>query len=100
MRNKGMLWAGIASIVFVALLTFLLKITVSEFFLGALFPGEIASILITGGHGGTNVEECVGTVVSIIVNALVYFAVFELLILVRRRMWKGQAGGPGLTDHK
>jgi hypothetical protein len=88
-----MLWAGLTSIVFVSLLTILLRITMSGFFFYPLFPGEMASILITGGHGGTDVEELGGTVVGIVVNAFVYFAVFWLLVRLLIRM---RAGGPDI----
>ena len=58
----------------------------SGFFFYPLFPGEAAFLLIAGGHGGSNVEEYVGTAVSLLINILVCFAVFELIMLLRRRM--------------
>ncbi|MES2392059.1 MAG: hypothetical protein V4555_10490 [Acidobacteriota bacterium] len=49
-----------------------------------LFPGLIASLLITGGHGGTASEERTATIVAILVNALFYL----LIVLTIRFFWR------------
>lgn len=93
MRNKRMQWVGIGSIVLVSLLTILLRVTSADFLLYPLFPGEIASLAITGAHGGTNVEEFLGTLVGLIINVLLYFAALELLLAIRRRMRDARRSG-------
>lgn len=37
-----------------------------------VYPGAIASMLITGGHGGTHMEDYLGAAVSFFVNVLTY----------------------------
>jgi hypothetical protein len=49
-----------------------------------LFPGEAVSLLITGGDGGTILEEWTGLVASLVLNVLAYSAViFTLYKIVR-----------------
>jgi hypothetical protein len=76
------LQAIIFALVSVSVLTALLNRNPdpSPFLVYALLPGVIVSLLITGGHGGTLIEERVGLVAGLIVNCLVYAgAVFLLL---------------------
>ena len=47
-----------------------------------LFPGEVLSLLITGGHGGSQAQEWIGLVFGVCVNALVYSAVLFGLSLL------------------
>jgi hypothetical protein len=56
----------------------------SPFLVYALLPGIIVSLLITGGHGGTLIEERVGLVAGLIVNSLVYAGAVFLLLRMRR----------------
>ncbi|MGA2349786.1 MAG: hypothetical protein ABSF70_05070 [Terracidiphilus sp.] len=87
MRKKEMIWVGIVSVVSVTLLTILLMKTMSEWFFYPLFIGMACYLLIAGGIcGGTHTEEFVGTVLGIIVNSIVYFAVIELFIRLRRKI--------------
>jgi len=66
----------VASIFLVSLLTVLGRLNSSEIFFYPLFPGEMLSLLITGGHGGTAVEEWTGSSASLFVNILAYTAIF------------------------
>ncbi len=87
-----MIWVGIVSVVSVSLLTILIMKTMSGWLFYPLFPGMVCYLLIAGGIcGGSNTEEIVGTVVGIIVNSLVYFAVIELLILLRRKIGRSRS---------
>jgi len=56
----------------------------SSFLIYALLPGIIVSLLITGGHGGTHIEERVGLVAGLIVNTLVYAGVVFLLLRMKK----------------
>jgi len=52
----------------------------------ALFPGNIFSLLITGGHGGTVAEEAVAPYVGALTNIAVYSAFFFGCAHVYRRL--------------
>jgi hypothetical protein len=80
------LLAVIFALVSVPLLTVLLNRNPdpSPFLVYALLPGIIVSLLITGGHGGTLIEERVGLVAGLIVNSLVYAGAVFLLLRMRR----------------
>jgi uncharacterized membrane protein len=92
MRKKEMIWVGIVSVVSVSLLTILLMKTMFEWLFYPLFPGMACYLLIAGGIcGGTNTEEFAGTMLGIVVNSLVYFAVIELFILLRRRIGRSRS---------
>jgi len=56
----------------------------SPFLFYALLPGNIVSLSITGGHGGTLVQEGVGAVAGLIVNCMVYVGAVFLLLRMRR----------------
>jgi hypothetical protein len=79
------LLAVIFALVSVPLLTVLLNRNPdpSPFLVYALLPGIIVSLLITGGHGGTLIEERVGLVAGLIVNSLVYAGAIFLLLRIR-----------------
>ena len=55
-----------------------------------LFPGLIAGILITGGHGGSNAQETVAKIVAPEVNA----AFYALLILTAHKIWRALLSRP------
>jgi hypothetical protein len=80
------LLAVIFALVSVPLLTVLLNRNPdpSPFLVYALLPGIIVSLLITGGHGGTLIEERVGLIAGLIVNSLVYAGAVFLLLRMRR----------------
>jgi hypothetical protein len=80
------LLAVIFALVSVPLLTVLLNRNPdpSPFLVYALLPGIIVSLLITGGHGGTLIEERVGPLAGLIVNSLVYAGAAFLLLRMRR----------------
>jgi hypothetical protein len=87
----------VASIFLVSLLTVLERLTSSEIFLYTLSPGEILSLLITGGHGGTPVEEWTGLAASLFVNILTYTAIFcGLSALIER--FRGRRPGHQAPD--
>ena len=77
------LLAVIFALVSVPLLTVLLNRNPSPFLFYALLPGIIVSLSITGGHGGTLIEERVGLVAGLIVNSLVYAGAVFLLLRMR-----------------
>ena len=58
----------------------------SRLALALLVPGEIVNMIINGPHGGTLVQEKVGSVVSFILNTAVYAAVF----VVAYRLWSAR----------
>jgi hypothetical protein len=43
-----------------------------------LLPGSLASVLVTGGHGGTLLEERMGPIVGLIVNLIVYMSIMAM----------------------
>jgi hypothetical protein len=92
MRKKELIWAGIVSVVSVSLLTTVLMKTMSEWLFYPLFPGMTCYLLIAGGIcGGTSGEEFIGTILGISVNSLVYFALIELFMLLRRKIIRSRS---------
>ena len=55
-----------------------------------LFPGLIAGLMITGGHGGTHNEEIAARIVAPIVNAIFYAG----LILIAHKVWRALLSKP------
>ena len=54
-----------------------------------LFPGEVISLLITGGHGGTHAADAVAPAVGIVVNGLTWATTIILVDnLLRRLRWR------------
>jgi hypothetical protein len=49
-----------------------------------LYPGEMLSLLVTGGHGGTLTQERVGFAAELTVNVLAYLATILILLRVFR----------------
>jgi hypothetical protein len=78
------LQAIIFALVSVPILTALFYKNPGPFLFYALWPGTILSLLITGGHGGTRLEDRVGPVAGLIVNCLVYAGAALLLLRIRR----------------
>ena len=70
--------------IIVALLTiFSHSVEYSGFFY-LLYPGNIVSQVITGGHGGTLLQERMALISSFILNVLVYFLIiFSIHAVVR-----------------
>jgi hypothetical protein len=74
-----------SSFVVVALLTLLEYRVGSAFFFYLLYPGMMLSLLITGGHGGTNFEERAALAANLMTNTLVYAALCGGFLVIRRR---------------
>jgi len=53
-----------------------------------LFPGVVADLYTTGGHGGTTREQLIGFVACIFVNTLVYSLILTVLLMVWRQIKK------------
>jgi hypothetical protein len=49
-----------------------------------LFPGLIAGLLITGGHGGSSAEEILAKILAPAVNAVFY----SVVILIAHKIWR------------
>ncbi len=81
--TKKML-AFMTAVVLVLALTLLLNRHPNIFLFYALLPGATLNLLITGGHGGTLIEERVGLVAGVVVNCLVYAGVIFLLLRLKK----------------
>jgi hypothetical protein len=64
------------------------KVIVPFFF--PLMPGLVAGLLVTGGHGGTAIQENVAIGVAAFINA----AFYVVIILVARWMWRSLIARP------
>ena len=60
-----------------------------------LMPGLIAGLLVTGGHGGTAVQEAIAPWVASMVNAIFYFG----LVVIARLIWKKLISPPHISRH-
>jgi len=49
-----------------------------------LYPGNMVSLLVTGGHGGTLTQEKIGFAVELTANLFVYLAATLILLRVGR----------------
>jgi hypothetical protein len=77
LRTKIIL--GIVSVGIVSLLTPLVIHNPDSYFLICLlFPGEVISIIITGPHGGTKMENMLGDTIGFVTNCSVYYFVLWL----------------------
>lgn len=47
-----------------------------------LYPGEMLSVLITGGHGGTRAEEWTGFVAGFLVNTFCYYLLCAAILAI------------------
>jgi hypothetical protein len=70
----------------VGLLTILEHTANSELLFDLLFPGLAVGLLMTGGHGGTMIEEAIAPSVSFAVNVAVYAVVFMGIVKIQRRL--------------
>jgi uncharacterized membrane protein len=68
-----------AILLFVIALTVMIYRIESPVLFYLLYPGEIVSLLITGGHGGTLLQDRIAPVASVAVNFLVYATVFNVI---------------------
>lgn len=71
MRRRPVLLA----VAVVLALEFLFRATGNAVLFYVLYPGNIASLLITGGHGGTRAEEAIAPVVGTLINVAAYVVV-------------------------
>lgn len=81
MRKSSTVRIVFAATLFVATLTLLSHFSESSGFFYFLMPGQVVSLLITGGHGGTNAEEMAGLIASFVVNTSAYSIVGAVLSL-------------------
>ena len=77
----------------VTCLTFLLYVTKfgTEVLFYLLYPGLVVSILITGGHGGSELADKMALVASFLVNTCAYTGLIAILSALRRRRNKRAA---------
>ena len=66
-------------------LTLLSRATESGVFFFLLYPGAALSLLITGGHGGTEFENRTALAAGFAVNTFVYAALFAALLALHSR---------------
>jgi hypothetical protein len=79
--------ALIFSVIAVSVLSILGYVFDMSFSFYALFPGMAVSLLITGGHGGTGVQDSVALVVAFAINLIVYSFLFFWLMRILRLGW-------------
>jgi hypothetical protein len=86
-RGKPLLFAVVVVLVLVSLFW----ATGNPLLFYALYPGNIVSLLIAGGHGGTRAEEAIATIIGILVNVAAYVVV----IIARNKImdFLGWSGG-------
>jgi hypothetical protein len=73
------------SLAIVTCLTLLSRATESAVFFFLLYPGAALSLLITGGHGGTQFENRTALAAGFVVNTFVYAALFAALLALPSR---------------
>jgi hypothetical protein len=71
------------AVVVVGLLTAIERAASSELLFKLLFPGLAVGLLITGGHGGTVIEDEIAPTFSFVFNVLVYATVFVGIVKVQ-----------------
>ena len=54
--------------------------TTSDWPLYPLIPGSLVSLILTGGHGGTEVQEIAGHIALVVVNTVLYTLAIVLLL--------------------
>jgi hypothetical protein len=69
----------------ISFITLLSTMSESPVFFYLLYPGVVASLLITGGHGGTQFEEAIAPPVAFIVNAFVYAPLIAAVLAIYGR---------------
>jgi len=72
----------LVTIVIVLGLEFLFWATQSSALFYVLYPGNVASLMITGGHGGTSFQELIAPLIGILVNMAAYL----VLVSFARRL--------------
>ena len=65
--------AFIFALAIVTCLTLLSRAAESSFFFFLLYPGNVLSLFITGGHGGTLAQDRIAPVVGFLVNTFFYY---------------------------
>lgn len=73
------------SLVIVSILTRLSYVWLTKLLFFLLYPGVVLALLITGGHGGTLVQERLALAASVLVNTLAYAIVYTLFLWIWRR---------------
>lgn len=73
------------SVVIVAFLMLLSYLTDAGVFFFLLYPGAALSLLITGGHGGTESENAIALMVSFVVNMIAYALLCAAVLVIRSR---------------
>jgi hypothetical protein len=83
MKHWAVLSAG-----FVLAIAFhlLLGMTVWNFVIYAALPGLVVHLLITGGHGGTIMEERLGSILEVAVNTGFYAALLWASSVLLRKL--------------
>jgi hypothetical protein len=74
-----------SSFAIVAILTFFEYRTASAALFYLLYPGSALSLLMTGGHGGTQFGNALALMAGLIVNTLVYTVLGVGLLVIRGR---------------
>lgn len=82
--------ALILSMAIVTCLTLISQVTQATVLFLLLYPGFSLSLLITGGHGGTHVENIVAFAAAFIVNVAVYAALFATCMAILGRAKQGR----------
>jgi hypothetical protein len=86
-RTSAMICGGIA----VGVLTTLSCLINSNLFFYLLFPRNATSLLITGGHGGTQVQDGVAFLLGFAINLMLYsFLIFAVLHMRNGRRQKAE----------
>jgi len=83
----------ICSTVVVGFLTLLFYEFGSAVLIHLLFPGLAVGLMLTGGHGGTHLEENLALALGMVVNIAFYWIVFRFLsfALARRKKHRQRA---------
>jgi hypothetical protein len=83
MRKTPLLKALPCSLVVVSMLTMLNHLLMFKLFFFLLYPGLAISLVMTGGHGGTELEDKVASVVGFLVNVLIYMVLFSAIFSIQ-----------------
>lgn len=81
MKRLHLFPAGMFALITVGVLTIVNHVSMSSVTFAVLYPGLALSLLITGGHGGTTLEEHLALLAGFITNVMVYF--FAALMVER-----------------
>ena len=75
--------AVISALAVVTCLTVAFALVQSSVLFYSLFPGLAAGLRITGGHGGSKLQETIAPVVSFVVNWIIYSTALAALLFAR-----------------